>query len=310
MSNLNHTLWVEKYRPSSLSDYVFKDNKFKKLTEKWIQEKSIGHICLTGGPGVGKTTLAKALLADLGVEPFDIKEINGSKDNGVDFIRNTIDNFSTLMPFGDYKYILLDEADMLSFNAQACLRNAMEVYSNTTRFILTANYQNKIIPAIMSRCQHIHIDTLDKNDFTTRIATVLLSEEVDFDLDVLDTFVAASFPDMRKCINLCQQNTIDKKLELPDSKSNTSDYRLEAIELFKSGNYKEARLLICKQVQPEEYDEIYRFMYQNLDLWADDDSQKEEAILIIRDGLIKHGIIADPEINLSATFIQLSNMGK
>lgn len=307
---MSTALWTEKYRSKTVDDYVFKDTRVRKQVNQWIKDKTLPNLILTGGPGVGKTTLCKLLLIQLGVDPFDVKEINGSKDNGVDFIRDTIDNFSTIMPFGDFKYILIDEFDYLSINSQACLRNAMEANSNTVRFLFTANYPQRIMPALMSRCQHIHIDKLDKDDFTSRIADILITEEVEIDLDTLDTYVSVTFPDMRKCINLCQQNTIDGKLILPDNTDSTADYKIEAIELFKQGKFKEARTLICKQIQPEEYDEIYRFMYQNMNLWASSESQEEEAIIIIRDALCKHAVIADPEINLSATFILLGNIEK
>src|SRR5690606_10493902 len=120
------------------------------------------------------------------------------------------------MPFGEYKYILIDEFDYLSMNSQACLRNAMETYSNTVRFILTANYPQRIMPALLSRCQHIHIDKLNKDDFTVQIASILAQENIDFDIELLDSYVAVAFPDMRKCINLCQQNSINGKLLMPE----------------------------------------------------------------------------------------------
>ena len=304
-------LWVEKYRPKILSDYVFKDTKFQQLAAQWVAAGITPNLLLSGGPGCGKTTIAKVLLNELGVNEFDIKEINGSKDNGVDFIRDTIDNFVTTMGFGDVKYVLLDEFDYLSLNAQACLRNAIETYSGTVRFIFTCNYPNKIMPAIMSRCQHVHIDKLDRDSFMARIVDILLNESVNIDdeaLVALDKIIAISFPDMRKCIGLCQQNTINGVLNSPDSASSTADYRLEALELFKAGDFTAARTLICSQIQPEEYDEMYRFMYQNINLWAQSDSQIEEAIIIIRDALVKHTSVSDPEINLAAALIQLSRI--
>ena len=199
-------LWTERYRPNTVDGYVFRDEAQKEQVQEWISSGAIPHLLFSGVQGAGKTTLAKLLLNELDAHEFDIKMINASSNNGVDYIRDSVENFATVMPYGDFKYIILDEADYLSPNAQAALRGTMEKYSNSMRFILTCNYPNKIIPAIHSRCQGFHIQNLDKNEYTARMAEILLTEEVEFDLEVLDTFVKTTYPDMRKCINLCQQN--------------------------------------------------------------------------------------------------------
>jgi len=300
-------LWVEQYRPTSITEYVFRDEKQKSQVKSWIDSGAIPHLLFSGVQGSGKTTLAKVLLQELGVDWGDVLIMNGSSENSVDDVRNKITNFSTTMGFGEFRYVLLDEADYLSANAQAALRNVMERFSNSCRFILTCNYPHKVIPAIHSRCQGFHIEKLDRTEFTARVATILVTENIALDIDVLDTYVNATYPDMRKCINLCQMNSQSGTLEAPgQGEASESDYKLEMVAMFKERMYKEARQLICSQVGQEEYEDLYRFMYEHLEYWADGNSDKEnECILVIRNGLVKHTACADPEINLSATLCEL-----
>ena len=299
-------LWVEKWRPKSLDGYVFRDEKQKQQVQSWVKTGAIPHLLFSGVQGSGKTTLTKVLLNELGVDWGDVLEINASSENGVDYIRDTINGFATSMPFGDFKYVLLDECDYLSGNAQAALRGVMERNSNTCRFLLTCNYPNKVIPAIHSRCQGFHIEKLDIAGFTARVATILLEEGVDFELDVLDVYIDKTYPDMRKCINLCQMNSQSGVLgNFSDDSVSESEYRIQMVALFKQRKYKEARELICQNITAEEYDEIYRYFYQNLHFWADDEDKENECILIIRNGLVKHISCADAEINLSATLTEL-----
>ena len=214
------------------------------------------------------------------------------------------------MPFGNFKIVLLDEADFLSPNAQAVLRGLMETYSDTARFILTCNYPHKIIPALHSRCQGFHIEKVDHTEFTARAATVLVTEAVDFDIDTLDSYVKATYPDLRKCLNLLQMNAVDGKLKSPsESNTGTADYKLAMVDLFKAGKIREARTLLCSQARPEEMEEIFRWMYDNLDLFARTEEQKDEAIIAIRKGAANASLVADQEINLSATFTELMQIG-
>ena len=301
-------LWVEKYRPRKVDQYVFRDEKQKNQIKAWIDEKVIPHLLLSGTQGLGKTTLAKLLFHELEVPSGDILELNASDDNSVETIRNKVTNFVGTTPFSDFRYVLLDEADYLTPNAQAVLRGLMERYATTSRFILTCNYPNKILPALHSRCQGFHLTELDRVDFKIRAATVLASEDVEFDEDTLDTYIRATYPDMRKCLNMLQQNSSKNILYLPEeNNSTTSDYHIKMVELFKNGKINEARKLICSQARPEEMEDIYRFLYQNIELWGDEQKQ-EQAILIIRDGLYRHAFVADPEINLSATLIELARL--
>jgi len=299
-------LWTEKYRPTDINSYVFRDAKQKQQVSGWLSDGALPHLLFSGAPGTGKTTLAKVLLNELGINSMDILEINASNENNVDTIRNKITNFASTMPFGDMKYVLLDEADYITPNGQAALRGVMEMYASSCRFILTCNYPQRVIPALHSRTQGFHIEKLDVTEFTARIAEIAVTEGVDIDLETLDTYVQATYPDLRKCINLVQQNVVDGVLQKPQAgDSNQSDWMLSAIDLFKSGEFKPARELIVSQARPEEYDEVYRFMYRNLELWGKSQLQQDQAIVIIRDGMAKSSLCADPEINLSATLIEL-----
>jgi replication factor C small subunit len=299
-------LWVEAYRPKNIQDYVFRDQKQKQQVSSWISEGALPHLLFSGAAGTGKTTLAKVLLNELGVDSMDILIMNGSSQNGVDEVRDRITKFATTMGFGGMRYVLLDEADYLSPNAQAALRNVMETFSDFCRFILTCNYPNKIIPALHSRCQGFHIEKLDITEFTARVATICVTEGVALDLETLDTYVQATYPDLRKCINLVQQNTLDGVLQKPqNSDGKSDDWMLSAIDLFKSGRYRAARELIVNQARPEEYDDVFRFMYRNLALWGETEQAQDQAVIIIRNGMARAPLCADPEINLSATLIEL-----
>jgi DNA polymerase III delta prime subunit len=301
-------LWVEKYRPNTIDGYVFRDKHQKEQIESWIKQGSIPHLLFSGNAGIGKTTLAKILLNELEVNDLDVLEINASRTNSVEDVRDKIVNFVQMIPFGNFKVVLLDEADYLSPNAQAALRGVMEEYHTTARFILTCNYPNRIIPAIHSRCQGFHIERTDITEFTARVATILVSEEIDFDLDTLDTFVKATYPDLRKCINTVQMNSLDGKLHTPEKgDTGEQDYKLEMVTLFKKGKISEARKLVCSQARPEEMEEIFRWLYDNIQIFGDDEKQ-EKAILIIKQGLVDHTLVSDPEINLAATLIRLSHI--
>jgi len=301
-------LWVEKYRPKTLGEYVFRDDHQRKQVESWVKDKTIPHLLFSGNAGIGKTTLAKVLFNELEVNDLDILEINASRTNSVDDIRNTIINFVQMIPFGAFKIVLLDEADYLSPNAQAALRGVMEEYHTTSRFILTCNYPNRIIPALHSRCQGFHIERIDQTEFTTRVAKILMDEGITPDLDILDTYVKATYPDLRKCINTVQMNSQDGTLVAPaQSDRAEADYKLEMTELFKQGKITEARKLVCSQARPDEIEDIYKWLYDNITLFGDE-ARQEKAILVVKQGLVDHTLVADPEINLAATMIKLQNI--
>lgn len=303
-------LWVEKYRPNTIEGYVFKDERQRSQIEQWIKESSIPHLLFSGNAGVGKTTLAKILVNELNVQDTDVLLANASKEGRkIEWLNDKLTGFCQTMPFGEFKVVILDEADYLNpQSVQPALRNLMEEYSHSVRFILTCNYPNRIIPALHSRCQQVHIEKTDLTEFTARVATILVEENVEFDLDTLDTYVKGTYPDLRKCINNVQMNSLDGKLHSPETNDASTDYRIEMVELFKKGKIGEARKLLCSQARPEEMVDIYRWMYDNINLFGKDESIQDQAILIIKQALVDHSIVADAEINLAATLIRLSRL--
>lgn len=304
-------LWTETYRPEDLDGYVFRDSSQKEQVESWIKSGSIPHLLFSGAPGVGKTTLAKILIKQLDIDEYDVLEINASRENSVDTIRDKITGFVQTMPFGAFKVVLLDEADYISPNGQAALRGVMETYASSARFILTCNYPNRVIPALHSRCQGFHIERVDVTEFTARMATVLVTEGIEFDLDTLDSYVKATYPDLRKCLNICQMNSTNNRLTAPNGdEGGVKEWKLDAVNLFKSGRIIDARKLMCTSVRPEEMEEMFRWMYDNLDLWSSDIEKQDQAIIIIRQGLVNHSFVADPEINLSATLCELAALSR
>jgi replication factor C small subunit len=289
---------------------VFVDDNQRQQVESWIRDQSIPNLLFSGSPGTGKTTLGKILLNELGVDEYDVLYVNGSKEGRkIEWVDKLI-SFCQTMPFGNFKVVFIDEADYLNHTSvQPAMRNLMEDYSHSVRFILTCNYPTKIIPPLHSRLQHVQILKTDHTEFTARAATVLVTENIDFDIDSLDSYVRATYPDLRKCLQLLQQNSQTGRLNTPTSADKSvGDWKLDCVELFKSGKIREARTLICQQSTPEETEDIFRWMYDNLDLWTKDVERQDQAIIIIRNGMANMPMVADQEINLSATLCELSRL--
>lgn len=301
-------LWVEKYRPKTINDYVFIDQNMKNQTIQWIADNTIPTLLLAGSAGLGKTSFIFMIMREMNVHPSDIKVVNASLSTGIETIREDILTFIRTFGSGDFRYVILDEADRLSPNAQDSLKSMIEEYSSVARFCLTTNHPNKITPPIKSRCQEFYFKQMDEVEYKTRAAQILIEEGIEFDLDTLDDFARSAYPDLRKLINLLQQHcttgVLTKKAESAQT-DGVFDYMVDAIALIKQDKLYDARKIICTNIRVEDYDSIFTQLYRNLDLWGTTDDQQDAAIEIIRDGMIKHTLAADPEINLSATITRL-----
>jgi len=310
MINPKHNLWCEKYRPTKLEDYVFHNKAHKTSFYQMVEDKTIPHLLLSGVQGSGKTTIAQILVNEIVTDESDIRIINASDENSVDDMRDKIKHFISTFPMGEFKVVLLEEADYLSLSAQAVLRKYMEDEASSARFILTCNYDNKIIPAIKSRSQQFRFKAADKNGITEFAAKILISENIEFDLDRLDKYISVGYPDIRKIINLLQQNSLSGSLLNHATEIEAGDYKFKLLDFIGNDNWQDARLLLCANVPAEEWESVYRFLYENIGKSPKFSQQDKyySAILVIAEFLYKNSICADPEINAAGMLISLSQI--
>ncbi len=310
INNSKHLLWCEKYRPQNLEEYVFHDEAHKKAFTQMVKDKTIPHLLLSGVQGSGKTTIAQILINEIGFESSDVLVINASDENSVDNMREKIKNFIGTFAMGEFKLVLMEEADYLSLAAQAVLRKYMEDPVSPARFILTCNYDNKLMPAIKSRTQHYRFKAADKNEIAEFGAKILIGEGIEFDIEKLDKYVAVGYPDIRKIVNLLQQNSISGHLLNQAAVAEAGDYRFALLDLIGADKWNDARLLACANVSAEEWDSVYKFLYENLDKSPKFAKKEnwEAGIVSIANHLYKNSIVSDPEINAAAMFIELSQV--
>lgn len=308
--NDKHLLWVEKYRPQTLDTYIFHDENQRVAIEQMIENKTIPHLLLSGVAGSGKTTLARIIIKELGLDPIDVLTLNASDENNVDVMRTKIKTFITTYAMGTFKVVHLEEADYITPNGQAILRSMMEEYADTARFILTCNYENKIIPAIRSRCQQFKFQKHDKDEVTEFLAQILFNEKIKFDLELLDRYIRIGYPDIRKIINSLQLNSQSGKLLPLVNDSSSSDYKFALLDLLERDRWAEARTLICNEVSDGEWEDVFRFLYENIEKCPKFQNKEkwEEGVVTIATYLYKHSLVADPEINVAAMFIQLGQI--
>lgn len=310
MNKDKHALWVEKFRPQTLTEYIFHDENQRVAIERMIEDGTIPHLLLSGVQGSGKTTLALVIINELDLDTTDVLTLNASDENSVDVMRDKIKSFVSTFAMGDFKIVHLEEADYITANGQAVLRRMMEEYADSARFILTCNYENKIIPAVKSRCQHYRFKKHDINEVTEATAKILLQESIKFDLDLLDKYVRVGYPDIRKIINLLQQNSHGGSLMVMASEGEAGDYKFELLDMIEKDDWFGARKLTCGEVASEEWEGVYKFLYENLHKAPKYSVQEkwEEGIVIIADHLYKHALVADPEINAAAMYIRLAQV--
>lgn len=306
-------LWVEVYRPDTIDGYVFQNETHKQRFTQYIADQSMPHVLFKGHRGTGKTTLARILKNELGVEDGDFKTINASTDNSVDVIRSTVLSFCQTMPLGDFKIILLDEADYLSKNAQAALRGMMEEYSDTVRFILTCNKPLKIIDELKSRCHEFEFKEFSRKEMKLHAFNILKKEGIKVpkeDIEILVNHVDTCYPDMRKLINTLEGNIVDGKLVDKIDNDPNAEVMIDMIEQLSEGKWLEVRANLVKNIDGDEWDEIYRFFYEHLDEvdGFDNITNWKRGILVIANHLRFHQQVADPEINFTACMIQLSDI--
>ena len=303
---INHSLWVEKYRPSKLDDYVGNEH-LKSKVSGYIENEDVPHLLFFGKAGTGKTTLAKLIVSSI---ECDFMMINASDENNVETVRNKVKNFASSMGFKKYKIIILDEFDYMTPQAQAILRNLMETFSRHCRFILTCNYIEKIIEPIQSRCQTFQITPPTKKDVAIQMSKILKSESVEFDPKDLVPIIDSSYPDIRKIINTCQLNSLKGKLQVDVQNLLDNDYKLKVLEVLKSNDDKRNKYMKIRQTvldsKATDFSDLYTLLYEKVDDYAGENTAN--VILVLGDGVAKSAIAIDKEIIAAATLIQILNI--
>ena len=303
--NTEHTLWVEKYRPDTLDGYVGNQAIVDKV-RVYLQSGDVPHLLLFGSAGTGKTTLAKLIANNI---DCDLMYVNASDENNVDTVRDKIKNFASTIGFRQWKLIILDEADFLTPNAQAALRNLMETFSKTTRFILTCNYVEKIIDPIQSRCQVFAITPPSKKDVAVRVSEILKHESITFKPEDLVAIVNSGYPDIRRILNACQRQVVNGELAMDKQSLVEANYMNKIIDILTSNEDKKTMFTNIRQLladsQVKDFSNLYRFLYDNLESYAT--GHVAAVILIIADAQYKDSFIVDKEIGVMSMFIQLLN---
>ena len=302
MEKLEHSLWVEKYRPTSLDTYIGNEH-LKSKVSVYLESGDLPHLLLYGKAGTGKTTLAKLLVNNI---ECDYMYINASDENSVDTVRTKVRGFASTMGFKDYKIIILDECDYITPNAQAALRNLMETFSKHCRFILTCNFVERIIDPIQSRCQSFQVIPPSKKEVAIHMTNILKEEGVASKMDDIAGLVNAGYPDIRRVINSCQRQCVDGMLVVDKQSLVESDYKMKLMEIIKKESKKDAfksvrKLLADSQVT--DFAELYKLMYDEVDSYGT--GHIAECILIIAKYQLSDSQVVDKEINAMAMIIEL-----
>ena len=303
--NIENTLWTEYHRPTTLDGYVGNEHIISKV-KIYLESGDVPHLLLHGTAGVGKTTLAKIIANNIDA---DVLYLNASDENNIETVREKIKNFASTIGFRSWKLIILDEADYLTPNAQAALRNLMETFSKSTRFILTCNYVEKIIDPIQSRCQVFAIEPPSKKDVAKRMVTILQEHNVTFEMSDVATIVNNGYPDIRRILNTCQSHVIGNTLKLDQDSIIQSNYMTELMDILVNESSKKASFTKIRQLLADskvrDFTSLYRFLFENIDSFAT--GHLANCILILAETQSTDTFAVDKELHCMAMMIKLIN---
>ena len=302
MDEIKNSLWVEKYRPSTLDSYIGNEHLRSKV-KLYIESGDLPHLLLYGRAGTGKTTLAKLLVNNI---DCDYLYISASDENSVDVVRDKVKNFASTLGFAEMKVIILDECDYITPNAQAALRNLMETFSKHCRFILTCNFVERIIDPLQSRCQVFEIIPPSKKDVAVHLTKVMELEKTTYDNEDLKVLIDSSYPDVRKIINATQRSVVDNKVVMDKQSTIQNDYKLKVLDILKTQDKKTAfsnlrQLLADNAIR--DYSDCFRLLYDNVDEFAA--GNMAAVILILARYEQSDMQVVDKEINFMAMLIEL-----
>ena len=297
-----HTLWVEKYRPSTLDTYIGND-QLKSKVAVYLESGDLPHLLLYGKAGTGKTTLAKLLVNNI---DCDYLYINASDENNVETVRTKVKSFASTMGFKDYKVIILDECDYITPNAQAALRNLMETFSKHCRFILTCNFVERIIDPIQSRCQAFQVIPPNKQDVAKHLHNILTQENINYEREDLGLLVNSGYPDIRRVINGAQRQSVEGILTIDKQSIVENDYKLKLLKILETQDKKSALNNIRQLVADSkvtDFADLFRLLYDEVDTYGK--GHIAACILVIAKYELSDAQVVDKEINAMAMLIEL-----